>query len=143
MWAHYANNALGFVIEFENLQSVYLGDETGILNEIKDIEYTNRRSGISFDRGSYNSLFFEKNKDWEYESEKRIVTDLNSCIEYSIGDEVIYIQTISKQYISKVIFGWKIPESTIHRLSKEVCSINPNVNIAISKIEDGLVEINN
>jgi hypothetical protein len=48
MWAHYANNALGFVIEFEDLQSDYPGDETGILNEIKDIDYKNKRSGITF-----------------------------------------------------------------------------------------------
>ena len=142
MWAHYANNATGFVIEFEDLQSVYPGDETGILNEIKHIEYKNKRSGITFDKGSYHSLFFEKNKDWVYESEKRVVTDLNSCIKCNISEEVIYIQRISKQHISKVIFGWKILESTIQKLSKEICSINSNVNIAISKIEDGLVEVN-
>ena len=143
MWAHYANNALGFVVEFEDLQSIYRGDETGILNEIKHMEYKNKRSGVTFEKGSYNSIFFEKNKDWEYESEKRIVTDLNSCKECNIGDEVIYIQRIGKQHISNVIFGWKIPESTIHKLSMEVSSINSNVNIAISKIEDGLVEVSN
>jgi len=140
MWAHYANMALGFVIEFEDLQSEYSGDETGILNEIKEIDYKNKRSGVTFNKGSYKSLFFEKNKDWEYESEKRIVTDLNSCTKYNIGDEVIYIQKISKQHISKVIFGWEIPESTIFRLSKEIRSINPGVKIAVSAIEDGLVK---
>lgn len=143
MWAHYANNALGFVIEFEDLQNVYPGDETGILNEIKHMDYKNKRSGITFEKGSYNSLFFEKNNDWEYESEKRIITDLSSCIEWNIGGEVIHIQRISKQHISKVIFGWKIPESTIHKLSKEVCSINSNVKTSVSTIKDGLVEVNN
>jgi len=143
MWAHYANNALGFVIEFEDLENTYPGDETGILSEIKGIKYKNKRSGVTFEKGSYNSLFFEKNKDWEYESEKRIVAALNDCVEYNAGNEVIYIQTINKKYISKVIFGWKVPESTIHRMSKEVCLINPGVNIAISGIEDGLVTIAN
>lgn len=141
MWAHYANNASGFVIEFKDLQNTYSGDGTGILNEIKDIDYKNERSGINFDKGSYNSLFFEKGKDWEYESEKRIITDLNSCSELNIGDEVIYIQEISKKQISKVIFGWKVPELTIHKLSNEVRAINPNINIAISRIENGLIEI--
>jgi len=143
MWAHYANNALGFVIEFENLENTYPGNETGILSEIKGIKYKNKRSGVTFEKGSYNSLFFEKNKDWEYESEKRIVAALNDCVEYNAGNEVIYIQTINKKYISKVIFGWKVPESTIHRMSMEVCLINPGVNIAISGIEDGLVTIAN
>ncbi|NOZ09845.1 MAG: DUF2971 domain-containing protein [Gammaproteobacteria bacterium] len=143
MWAHYANNALGYVIEFEDLQSVYSGDETGVLNEIKDIDYKNKRSGITFDKGSYNSLFFEKNKDWEYESEKRVVTDLKSCIEHKIAGEVIYIQEIDKQYFSKVIFGWKVPESAIARLSEEVLSINIGVTIATATIKDGLIKIDN
>lgn len=135
MWVHYANNASGFVIEFTNLQDTYSGDGTGILNEIKEIDYKNKRSGINFNKGSYNSLFFEKNKDWEYESEKRIITDLNSCSELNIGDEIIYIQEISKKQISKVIFGWKVPELTIHKLSSELCEVNPNINIAISRIK--------
>lgn len=143
MWAHYANNALGYVIEFEDFQSVYSGDETGVLNEIKDIDYKNKRSGITFDKESYNSLFFEKNKDWEYESEKRVVTDLKSCIEHKIGGEVIYIQEIDKQYISKVIFGWKVPESAIAILSEEVLSINIDVTIATAIIKDGLIKIDN
>ena len=143
MWAHYANNALGYVIEFENLESIYHGDETGVLNEIKDIEYKNKRSGITFEKESYNSLFFEKNIDWKYESEKRVVTDLKSCIKHKIGSEVIYIHEIDKKYITKVIFGWKVTESSIDRLSKEVLSINQGVNIGIATIKDGLIKVNN
>jgi hypothetical protein len=141
MWAHYANNASGFVIEFEHLQEIYKGDGTGILNEIKNIDYKNKRSGINFHNGSYNSLFFEKNKDWEYESEKRVITDLNSCTELKIGDEVIYFQEISKKFISKVIFGWKVPRQIIDKLSIELCEINPNIKIAVSRIENGFIEI--
>lgn len=143
MWAHYANNASGYVIEFEDLQNAYPGDETGVLNEIKGIDYKSKRSGISFDKGSYNSLFFEKNKDWEYESEKRVVTDLKSCIKYKMGSEVIYIQEIDKQYVSKVIFGWKVSESSIDSLSEEILSINQGLTIATAAIKDGLIKVNN
>ncbi|MGK9370154.1 DUF2971 domain-containing protein, partial [Melioribacter sp. Ez-97] len=143
MWAHYSNNASGYVIEFEDLQKAYPGDETGVLNEIKSIEYRSRRSGISFDKGSYNSLFFEKNKDWEYESEKRVVTDLKSCIKQKAGSEVIYVQEIDKQYVSKVIFGWRLSESSIGRLSKDILSINQNLTIATATIKDGFIGVSN
>jgi Protein of unknown function (DUF2971) len=141
MWAHYANNAKGYVIEFDGLQNLYLGDGTGILNEITDVRYTQRRSGINFESGSYKSLFFEKNQDWTYECEKRIVVDLASCQKVTIGDEDIYIKGIQKTIISKVIFGWKINHTAITKVVQEICNINPQVKIAIATIKDGLIEL--
>ena len=141
MWAHYANNASGFVIEFKDLENEFLGDGTGILNEIKDVNYTKKRSGINFERGSYNSLFFEKDKDWEYESEKRIVTDLNSCSELKNENGVLYLKRIDKNRISRVIFGWKVPWDTIEKLSKEIGTINSNTEPAIATIQSGTIEV--
>jgi hypothetical protein len=141
MWAHYANNAKGYVVEFDGLQNLYLGDGTGILNQITDVRYTQRRSGINFESGSYKSLFFEKNQDWTYECEKRIVVDLASCLKVSIGDEDIYIKGINKTIISKVIFGWKINQTAIRKVMQEVCDINPQVKFVIATIKDGLIEL--
>jgi hypothetical protein len=141
MWAHYANNAKGYVIEFDGLQNHYIGDGTGILNLITDVKYVQRRSGVNFERESYKSLFFEKNQDWTYECEKRIVVDLASCQKISIGDDDIYIKEINKTIISRVIFGWKISQTTISKVVQEVCAINPQVKIAIATIEDGLIKL--
>ena len=141
MWAHYASNAEGFVIEFSDLEDEFQGDGTGILNEIKDVTYTDKRSGINFERGSYNALFFEQDKDWEYESEKRIVTDLNSCSELKIDSGDIYLKYIGKTKISKVIFGWKVPQDKVEQIFKEVRTINSNTEFAIAAIENGKVEI--
>jgi Protein of unknown function (DUF2971) len=141
MWAHYANNAKGYVIEFDDLQNLYLGDGTGTLNQITDVKYIQRRSGVNFERGSYNSLFFEKNQDWAYECEKRIVVNLASCQKTSIGDNNIYIMEINKTIISKVIFGWNMSQMDIIKVVKEVCFINPRVKISIATIKDGLIEL--
>jgi hypothetical protein len=37
MWAHYANNATGFVVEFENIDSIFNGDDTGVLWSPTDV----------------------------------------------------------------------------------------------------------
>ncbi len=141
MWAHYANNASGYLIEFKDLQSEFLGDGTGILDQIKNVDYKQKRSGINFEKGSYNSLFFEKNKDWEYESEKRIVTNLNSCSKLKIENGVIHLKEISKTIVSKVIFGWKVPKHKIDQLSKEIKAINPEVKTVSATIKNGIIEI--
>jgi hypothetical protein len=141
MWAHYANNAKGYVIEFDGLHNDYLGDGTGILNQIADVTYTYKKSGISFESGSYKSLFFEKNQDWAYECEKRIVVDLASCQNVSIGDEDIFIRRINKEIISKVIFGWKISQTAIKQVMQQVWDIHPQVEIAIATIRDGFIEL--
>ncbi|MER3472418.1 MAG: hypothetical protein C4330_14165 [Chitinophagaceae bacterium] len=141
MWAHYANNAKGYVVEFDGLHDFFLGDGTGILNQITDVRYIQRRSGINFKSGSYNSLFFEKNQDWSYECEKRIVIDLDSCQKVRIGDDDIYLYQINKKMISKVIFGWKISQAAIKNTIKEVYAINPQVEVAIATIREGLIEL--
>lgn len=141
MWAHYANNAAGYVIEFKNLQSEFSGDGTGILNQIKKVNYKQKRSGINFKKGSYNSIFFEKDKDWEYESEQRIVTDLDSCLKLETANGAIYLKEINRDCISKVIFGWKVPQYKIDQLSKEITTINPAVKIVLATIENGRIEI--
>ncbi|SMD31753.1 Protein of unknown function [Reichenbachiella faecimaris] len=141
MWAHYANNASGFVIEFEDLENEFLGDGTGILNQIKDVDYKLVRSGVTFERGSYHSVFFEKDKDWGYESEKRIVVDLASCTTLQFENGKLFIKEIDKRRISKVIFGWKVTGKKIEKLSKEIKEINPNIETVAATIKNGFIEI--
>lgn len=140
MWAHYANNAEGYVIEFENLQNVFLGDKTGILNEVKDVTYKLNRTGINFESGTYKSLFFEKDKDWEYESEKRVITNLSSCSELNIGSDLIYTKQIDKSCITKVIFGWKVSDEIVKKLTTKCHQINPNLKATKSVIRNGKIE---
>ena len=141
MWAHYAENASGFVIEFEDLHHTFSGDGTGILDEISSVQYKVKRSGINFEKGSYKSLFFEKDKDWEYESEKRVITDLKSCKKIGTDNGDIFIKEINKNHISRVIFGWKVPNQNVKKLSQKISSINPKAQITVAKIENGLIEI--
>lgn len=141
MWAHYADNAKGFVIEFKGLDAIFSGDNTGILNKLCDVNYKIKRSGVTFENGSYKSLFFEKDKDWEYENEKRVITNLSSCKELDIGNETIYIKTIPKENISKVIFGWRLEQNEVETLSNEINTINKNLELSVANVSDGAIEI--
>ena len=141
MWAHYANNGTGFVIEINNLSDAFTGDGTGILNEVKCVQYVDKRSGVSFKSGSYASLFFEKDKDWGYEAEKRIVTNLSSCQEVEVDGDSIFVREIDKKLISRVIFGWKVAPNEVRRISEIVSGINPNVQFAKVGVGNGKIDI--
>jgi hypothetical protein len=63
MWAHYAANATGVVIEFRDLHDTFCGDETWILRQPTSVRYDRDRLGVSFDPRSHQSLFFAKFQD--------------------------------------------------------------------------------
>jgi hypothetical protein len=139
MWAHYANNANGFVIEFQNLQDYFSGDNTGILNMVRGVDYKEIRTGVSFDSGSYSSIFFEKDSDWSYEQGKRVVVELSSCEQLLVDGNLIYFKNIDKNLISRVILGWKIPLQRVTEISDEIRKINPNIEISSAKVIDGRI----
>jgi hypothetical protein len=85
MWAHYADQAKGFVVVLEGLDNYFTGDETGSLNMPKPVVYTERFLGMTFDPSTQDRLFFSKLSDWSYEREWRIVTALNVCRRSSDG----------------------------------------------------------
>ncbi len=106
MWAHYANNAKGFVVEFENLEKSFLGDDTGILNELKRVTYSDKRKGMSFIPDSHVNMFFSKLNDWSYEKEHRVVMALCDCEEVNSNNIRFHIHKIEESRISRILVGW-------------------------------------
>ncbi len=60
-----------------------------------------------------------------------------------IDNETIYIRQIPKKYINRVILGYKLENREIDRLSNELKIINPDIEIALTKVTDKGIEINN
>jgi hypothetical protein len=104
MWAHYANNSKGFVIEI---------DENALKNHVKDARLTDVRyqdepraelqstlqmamfrgkpRDIMFLRnGVLHSAYFTKQKCWSYELERRLVVSDKDVIDVN-GNMVLYI----------------------------------------------------
>ncbi|WP_159820614.1 DUF2971 domain-containing protein [Colwellia sp. 20A7] len=133
MWAHYANNYTGFVLEFDlvGLQNHFKG------NPIWDVDYRQqpleslkrileRAAVLKKPRYSYDlqeavfvESYFAKYDDWKYEQECRFV-DMNGATEKVVGNDILYIPI---ELVTAIIVGPKHPESSIE-LSKEVAELN-------------------
>lgn len=106
MWSHYANRAKGYAVEYSDLDSVFPGDETGLLNCVREVIYSREISGVSFYPDSYDRIFFTKFRDWSYENEFRIVCRLQDCEKVEINGETRYLRSAPPETIASVTLGW-------------------------------------
>ena len=110
MWAHYADNAKGFVVEYKNLEKLFSGDETKALNQIQKVKYyRNKRPAVTLKPERLIALFFSKQGKWSYETEWRVVKPLAECKKKSVGcgsERSFFKMENPKDYISRIIVGW-------------------------------------
>ncbi|WP_176407165.1 DUF2971 domain-containing protein [Fibrobacter sp. UWB4] len=110
MWAHYADNAKGFVVEYKNLEVLFCGDGTKMLNQIQEVDYYGvERPAVSLKPDKLNALFFSKQGKWSYETEWRVVKPLAECKKKSVGcgsERSFFKMENPKDYISRIIVGW-------------------------------------
>lgn len=141
MWAHYARNAAGLVIEFRDLEKVFSGDETGVLWQPVAVRYARERSGMTFEPQSHESLFFEKFQDWSYEQEVRVVVPLADCRLESLGSKSVYLYDIPSERIARVILGWNMSAEDVDGSRKLVSELNPAVGVLHARFVRGRVEL--
>ncbi|MFA7056185.1 MAG: DUF2971 domain-containing protein [Candidatus Cloacimonadales bacterium] len=137
MWAHYAENAKGFVIEFTGLKEQFNNTTTGVLDLLLPVNYETIHKGVTFETDSYKTVFTEKNIDWGYEKEWRVATKLSNCTE----DKPNHLMKIDKKMISKVIFGWKVNPRDVKRISQEIRDLNSTVRCVVAEIRNGEIYI--
>lgn len=143
MWAHYAGNATGLVVEFRDLTKVFCGDETGILCQPISVRYEREILGVTFDPQTHDSLFFAKFQDWSYEQEVRVVVPLADCRQAMNGDHQLHLFNIDPKHIARVILGWRMAPAAIDNVISLVRSINPGVEIVQGRIEKGQFRLGN
>ena len=124
MWAHYADNAKGVAIEFENLEEAFAGNSSRVLDKLRPISYyKDQRPSVTLRPSDLSELFFSKHKDWEYEQEYRVVKVLSDCepVKCSDGKERYYF-TIKepRKYIKRVFVGWNCSDVCFEKI-KKVC----------------------
>ena len=127
MWAHYADNARGFVVEYKNLGEIFSGDgETGVFGVLKKVEYyTGKRLAVQFHPSKLNEMFFSKHEAWKYEGEYRVVKPLNECKKRFVGNGIErHLYKINPQkYIKRIIVGWNGDVDEIRNFVKNECDI--------------------
>ncbi len=120
MWAHYAQNHTGFVLEFD----VSALQETFEKIEVRDVDYKagpNPDLALSLERVAVTKkprhavwlrqqvlteAYFSKYQDWSYEQECRLV-DKNQYVEDVAGNDILFIPT---ECVTAMIVGGKILE---------------------------------
>lgn len=140
MWAHYARNAAGLVVEFRGLEEVFRGDETGILAQPVPVRYEREHAGVTFEPQSHESLFFTKFADWSYEQEVRVVLPLSDCRREPVGATSVYLYQVPPERIARLILGWNMDPEQIDAVHAYVRDINPDVAVVGARVVRGRVE---
>src|SRR5262245_46622990 len=137
MWAHYAHNATGLVVEFQALCDIFRGDDTGILYRPISVRYEREHLGVTFDPRTHESLFFAKFQDWSYEQEVRVVLPRADCRRAMNGTRQLHLFDIASRHIARIILGWRMTASDVDNVTGLVRSMNPNVEVIQARIEKG------
>jgi hypothetical protein len=143
MWAHYAANATGFVVELVKLKSVFAGDGTGVLWEPREVSYGSEIEGMTFNPQSHESLFFSKFSDWSYEQEVRVILPLHSCRSKETQSGNLYLYDVPSITVSRIILGWKMERSHVEDIKSAALDLNPQVRVVRAQFLNGSVRILN
>ena len=125
MWAHYASNHTGFVIEFDEKHSFfYQGSEIG---HLKKVRYSITRPAVTLLDPTLsdmehiyhwiNDIFCVKSEHWEYEQEWRMIVALGNCqnVIASQQDD-IYLCELPKSCITGIILGCRMSPENKERI---------------------------
>jgi DUF2971 family protein len=130
MWAHYAEDHRGFVVEFDCehpsfTRSVKNNQEFGTLRRV---QYSNERPKRSFFQLTGLEVLFTKSKEWEYEREWRIVRKLeDASTAVTSGTSSVYLFQVPPESIRSIILGCRMPADTKDSIAQAV-SRNPQLS---------------
>jgi len=141
MWAHYASKASGLVVEYADLDSHFVGDDTGVLNACIPITYERENLGVTFDPQSYWSLLFAKDEDWRYEREHRVVLPTAECTSVVKDGKLLYLHDVPKQSVRRLILGWRMDSNSASRVRAQARELNSGTEVVQSKIVRGRVTL--
>ncbi|WP_421261378.1 DUF2971 domain-containing protein [Aeromonas jandaei] len=117
MWAHYADEHKGVVVELdythESLFKISSGGKE--FSTLKAVKYQNEKvAGVPFPDKVVESLL-TKSPEWEYEKEWRFIRTLNLLNEVKPD---IYIQKLDPKVIKRVIFGARFPGDRLSEITE-------------------------
>lgn len=129
MWAHYANDHSGFVLEFDTA-SLHQFNEA---NPIRDVTYRDvpepgladllakaafarkPRHAFWLQQAVFDEAYFSKLSSWSYEQECRLI-DVSEAVENVAGNDILYVPS---KCVTAIIVGNKVRPEVAER-SKEI-----------------------
>lgn len=151
MWAHYAANHLGFLIEFDEKCQFFHGQRSDKdeFFRLRKVKYVNHRLIYdSFEQMADDGeeIFVSKSESWSYEKEWRMLVPLVDRQPEISGGESIHLIPFPRSAIKGVILGHK----STAKLKDEICLAledesygSVRLKIARIDLENGKIVINN
>lgn len=114
MWAHYAGNHRGFVVQFDETHPFFSAAEfEGQSLSLTKVEYSSERPVLSYSTINSPYFYYRKSTEWAYEHEWRLIKPLSSAsrvIEHEDFPRCLY--EIPRDAIKGVILGHAMPHET-------------------------------
>ena len=147
MWAHYADEHRGFVMEFDAThpffdQRVAPSDE---LRNLQKVQYDTRRPALIL--ADINSIkpFLIKGCDWEYEQEWRILMPLSSANEVRKGTPFdIHLFAFPNDAVKSIILGCRSADILKTGIVSTI-EVNPeykNTRLLHARVDDAEYKLN-
>lgn len=110
MWAHYANEHRGFVIELDEKHNFFKSKEENnyIYNGIQKVNYSEIRPDKFLKDFEFKDLLLVKSKEWAYENEYRIIQKLEDADEVKSD---IYLFKLPRNLVKAVYCGCNMENS--------------------------------
>jgi tetratricopeptide (TPR) repeat protein len=119
MWAHYAAEHRGFVIEFDTSHPFFdRGSGSDKPEGLYPVRYTDERPVLSL--SEYYRAVLYKSPDWAYEDEWRLLLPLAEAANSDFTDaqgEPVHLFEFPPQSVSSVIVGCRAPEALADELA--------------------------
>lgn len=140
MWANYAENSTGFVLEFDTAHSFFNGRRSNKdeFYHLREVVYADRQPSATMMDMPFDT-FVLKSKSWEYEKEWRMLLPLDAaCKKFTTpcGDDVSLFN-VPATSISKIIIGLNTKDHAISELIDILAKNGHFAHIKLEKIQKG------
>jgi Protein of unknown function (DUF2971) len=128
MWAHYADDHRGAVIELD-LDDEFLYQDDPNRKFARAVKYSTERATIPIDEGILMEHFFVKSPEWAYEPEIRVIRRLEHADDVikPDGGPDIHLFTMPPEYVKRIFIGVRTESAALEEVLS-VISTTPDLN---------------
>jgi hypothetical protein len=121
MWAHYADNHRGAVIEFDATHAFFnrRRGPNDDLRHFRPVTYTRDRPAVFLTNSDAIEFFYNKSLAWEYEREWRLILPLADCSKRLDNPPAspICLFHVPPECVRMIIVGCRMPEAEKYKLT--------------------------
>ncbi|MDK4736233.1 DUF2971 domain-containing protein [Rhizobium sp. CNPSo 3490] len=132
MWAHYAGNNSGFVIQFDTNHQWFRRRGDGSATRLQRVSYLD--ADLEEVLQDPQGAFISKSAEWSYEQEWRLYCGIQH-IEKTVGSaaDPIHLMSFPRDAVSAVILGPKASQEATTRARDIMAASYPNAQLLVAQ----------